>query len=77
MAHTHHESWNVKLACLFESNYPNIYNWYVHKSIFFSVDLVCIDYSLVDSDYSVFQVGCPEEIKKGELSLFVQVTTAE
>ena len=27
--------------------------------------------------YSVFQVGCPEEIKKWELSLFVQVTTAE
>ena len=30
-----------------------------------------------DRAYSVFQVGCPEEIKKWELSLFVQETTAE
>ena len=29
------------------------------------------------SHYSVFQVGCPEEIKKWELSLFVEATTAE
>ena len=37
---------------------------------------IYISAHLEDLSYSVFQVGCPEEIKKWELSLFVQVTTA-